>query len=59
MTDFIWKYVEKYGKMEDCLKDILSDAFSALEKAIDEIPSNYAGRDVAKVNYDKFSGMIF
>lgn len=59
MTDFIWKYVEKYGRREEKLIDILRDAFCALEKAIDEIPENISGKTTAKANFEKFTTMIF
>jgi len=59
MTEFVWKYVEKYGKREDRLIDILRNAFCALEKAIDRISDTDPEKHVAKGNYEKFSNMIF
>lgn len=59
MTEFVWKYVEKYGKREDRLIDILRDAFCALEKAIDRISDTDPEKRVAKENYERFSNMIF
>lgn len=59
MTDFIWKYVEKYGRREQRLADVLGDAFCVLEKAIDGIPDGYEGKTEAQSNFVKFAGMIF
>lgn len=59
MTDFIWKYVEKYGRREERLADILRDAFCAMEIAIDNIPDRYEGKNEAKTNFENFASMIF
>lgn len=60
MTDFIWKYVEKYGKRNQRLVRILSDAVCVLEKAIERIPIEYNKDKLeAQTNYDSFTRMIF
>lgn len=60
MEDFIWKYVEKYGIRDKKLSCILSDAYSALENAIEHIPQEYSQAKVeAKCNFDKLSRIIF
>ncbi len=62
MTDFIWKYVERYGKKENRLVDILADAFCVLEKAIERIPDDkkYSkAKKEAQDNYNSFTQMIF
>lgn len=58
MTDFLWKYVEKYGRKDQVLADIIWEAFSVIEKAIDNIPDSYEEKNVAKENYERFVSMI-
>lgn len=60
MTDFIWKYVEKYGRRESVLADILNEAFCVLDKAVDGIPEELqVAKSEARANYEKFTSMIF
>lgn len=60
MTEFVWKYVEKYGKKDDRLVDILANAFCVLEKVVESIPDELSEeKNEALKNYESFSSMVF
>lgn len=59
MSNFIWTYAEKYGNGKK-VSNVLSEAFAALENAIERIPENCkAEKEEALRNYDTFSRIIF
>ena len=60
MTDYIWRYVERYGDKGDRLIEILGDAVCSLERTIETIPNELARqKKIAKGNFDKFTNQIF
>jgi len=59
MMNFIWKYVEKYGRKEQRLVDILADGYCVLEKALEYIPEKMvAERAIAMDNYNRCIQML-
>ena len=38
IKDFIWKYVERYGRRDDYMCDVVNDAVGVVEHAINRIP---------------------
>lgn len=54
MTDYVWTYVEKYGRKEDKLSNILLGAVTALEEIVDNIKNEEAYK-----NYKTFASQIF
>lgn len=59
MTDYVWRYVEKFGDKNEKIINVLGDAVCALEKAIDSIPNNDKSKKEAISNFNKFTSQIF
>lgn len=59
MMNFIWKYVEKYGRKEQRLVDILAEGYCVLERALEYIPEKMvAEKATAMDNYNRCIQML-
>ena len=58
MTDFMWRYVEKFGNKDERLIDILGNAICCLEKAIGNLEEGKEKQE-ALANFEKFTSQIF
>ena len=59
MFDFIWKYVEKYGRKTSTLGDLLQEACGVLERVVDSIPyEQKEEREQAFKSYEKITTMV-
>ena len=58
VTDYIWRYVEKFGKKDERLINLLGNAVCALEKAIESI-YNIEDQKMAMRNLEIFTGQVF